>query len=47
MNIPSGLKFSECIPDYLLTRMLASRMDQTPACKVLRAQRVRAVHVPS
>jgi ATP-dependent helicase Lhr and Lhr-like helicase len=45
-NILSGLKFSECVPDYLLTRMLASRMDQTPACKVLRAQRVRAVHVP-
>jgi hypothetical protein len=47
MNMLSGLKFSECVPDHLLTRMLASRMDQTPARKVLRAQRVRAVHVPS
>jgi ATP-dependent Lhr-like helicase len=45
-NVLSELKFSECVPDDLLTQMFASRMDQAPEFKVLRAQRVRVVHAP-
>jgi ATP-dependent helicase Lhr and Lhr-like helicase len=44
-NILSELKFSSCVPDYLLTRMLASRMDPSSAFGAIRAQAVRLVHV--
>ena len=40
------LKFSACVPDYLLTQMLATRMDPSSALEVLRAQVCRVLHVP-
>jgi ATP-dependent helicase Lhr and Lhr-like helicase len=44
-NVLLELKFSECVPDYLLTRMLASRMDQSSALEILRVQRMRVIHI--
>jgi ATP-dependent helicase Lhr and Lhr-like helicase len=41
----SELKFTDCVPDYLLTRMLASRLDPSSAFEVIRAHRVRPAHV--
>jgi hypothetical protein len=40
------LKFSACVPDHLLTQMLASRMDPSSALEVLRTQVCRVLHVP-
>ena len=40
------LKFSACVPDHLLTQMLATRMDSSSALEVLRAQGCRVLHVP-
>jgi ATP-dependent helicase Lhr and Lhr-like helicase len=40
------LKFSTCIPDHLLTQMLAARMDPSSVLEVLRAQVCRVLHVP-
>jgi hypothetical protein len=40
-NILSERKFSSCVPDYLLTRMLASRMDPSSAFGAIRAQAVQ------
>jgi hypothetical protein len=44
-NVLSELKFSACVPDDLLTHMLAKRMEPSSMFEVLRAQRVRLVHV--
>ena len=42
------LKFSACVPDHLLTQMLATRMDSSSELKALRAQvcRVRCPPLP-
>jgi ATP-dependent Lhr-like helicase len=40
------LKFSACVPDHLLTQMLATRMDSSSGLKVLRAQGCHVLHVP-
>jgi ATP-dependent helicase Lhr and Lhr-like helicase len=40
------LKFSTCVPNHLLTRMFACRMDPSSAFEALRAQGVRLLHVP-
>jgi ATP-dependent Lhr-like helicase len=44
-NVLSELKFSDCVPDYLLAQMLASRLDPSSAFEVIRAHRVRPAHV--
>jgi ATP-dependent Lhr-like helicase len=44
-NVLSELKFSACVPDDLLIHMLVKRMDPSSAFEVIRAQRVRLVHV--
>jgi ATP-dependent Lhr-like helicase len=40
------LKFSACVPDHLLTQMLAARMDSSSELKVLRPQVCRVLHIP-
>jgi ATP-dependent Lhr-like helicase len=40
------LKFSACVPDHLLTQVLATRMDSSSELRVLRAQVCRVLHVP-
>jgi ATP-dependent Lhr-like helicase len=45
-HVMPELKFSACVPDYLLTQMLATRMDPSSALEVLRAQVCRVLHVP-
>jgi len=40
------LKFSACVPDDLLTQMLATRMDPSSGLKVLRSQGCRVLHIP-
>jgi hypothetical protein len=45
-KVLSELKFSACVPDDLLTRMLAARMDPSPAFTVLRTQGMPMVHSP-
>jgi hypothetical protein len=40
------LKFSTCVPDHLLTRMFASRMDQSSKLEMVQAQGIRAMHLP-
>jgi ATP-dependent Lhr-like helicase len=40
------LKFSACVPNHLLTQMLATRMDPVSALAVLCAQGCRVLHVP-
>jgi hypothetical protein len=42
----SKLKFSACVPDDLLTQMLATRMDSSSVLEVLHAQGCRVLHVP-
>jgi ATP-dependent Lhr-like helicase len=45
-EILPDLKFEVCVPDHLLTRMCAHRMDQSSALEVLRAQPVRMLRLP-
>jgi ATP-dependent helicase Lhr and Lhr-like helicase len=45
-HVMPELKFFACVPDYLLTQMLATRMDPSSALEVLRAQVCRVLHVP-
>jgi hypothetical protein len=45
-HVMPELQFSACVPDYLLTQMLATRMDPSSALEVLRAQVCRVLHVP-
>jgi ATP-dependent Lhr-like helicase len=40
------LKFSTCVPDHLLTRMFASRMDQSSELEMIQVQGMRVVHIP-
>src|SRR5262245_48409730 len=40
------LKFSACVPDHLLTHMLATQMDPSSALEVLCAQGCHVLHVP-
>jgi hypothetical protein len=36
---------STCVPDNLLSRMLASRMDQSSVLEMMQAQGMRVVHI--
>jgi ATP-dependent helicase Lhr and Lhr-like helicase len=45
-HIMPELKFSACVPEYLLTQMLVCRMDLSTALEAIRAQGVRMVYIP-
>jgi ATP-dependent helicase Lhr and Lhr-like helicase len=40
------LKFAACVPDHLLTRMFASRMDQSSVIEMIQGQGMRVAPIP-